>query len=52
MFIFLIPYSASVYSGLGILFDRAFNLPFNAVIISMALLTAVYLVLGATLPQP
>lgn len=49
MFIFLIPYSASVYSGLGILFDRAFNLPFNAVIISMALLTAVYLVLGGYL---
>ncbi len=49
IFIFLVPYSASVYSGLGILFDKAFNIDSTTVIIAMGVLTAVYLVLGGYL---
>lgn len=49
IFVFLVPYSASVYSGLGILFDRAFGIDSGTVILIMGLLTAVYLVLGGYL---
>lgn len=46
VFIFLIPYTASVYNGLSRLFSMAFNVPYSACIIAMALLTAVYVILG------
>ena len=46
VFVFLIPYSASVYKGLSGLFGQAFGIPFEYCIIGMALLTAVYVVLG------
>lgn len=46
VFIFLIPYTASVYNGLSRLFSMAFNIPYNACIIGMAVLTAVYVILG------
>lgn len=49
IFIFLVPYSASVYSGLGVLFENAFGIDIVTVIIAMGLLTAVYLVLGGYL---
>lgn len=45
-FVFLIPYTASVYSGLGKLFEMAFDVPYAACVIVMALLTAVYVILG------
>lgn len=46
MFIFLVPYTASVYKGLGYIFESAFGISFNTVILCMALLTALYLILG------
>ena len=49
IFIFLVPYSASVYTGLGVLFENAFGINITTVIIAMGLLTAVYLVMGGYL---
>ncbi|HEX2944563.1 MAG TPA: sodium:solute symporter family protein [Clostridia bacterium] len=46
IFIFLVPYSASVYVGLGYLFERTFGVPFVYCMAAMALLTAIYLLLG------
>lgn len=46
IFIFLVPYSASVYQGLGYLFERTFGVPFVYCMAAMAFLTAVYLLLG------
>ena len=46
VFVFLIPYTASVYNGLSRLFGMAFNIPYSVCIIAMALLTAVYVILG------
>ncbi|MBR7062436.1 MAG: sodium:solute symporter [Clostridia bacterium] len=46
IFIFLVPYSASIYKGLSGIFHMAFNIPFEYCIIGMALLTAVYVILG------
>ncbi|MDR0564035.1 MAG: sodium/solute symporter [Azoarcus sp.] len=46
IFIFLIPYTASVYNGLSRLFDMAFGVPYEWCVISMAVLTCAYVVLG------
>jgi SSS family solute:Na+ symporter/sodium/proline symporter len=46
IFIFLIPYTASVYNGLSRLFFMAFGLPYEYAIVVMALLTCIYVVLG------
>ena len=46
IFIFLVPYTASVYKGLGYILQSSFNISFNVAIFLMALLTAVYLLLG------
>lgn len=46
IFVFLVPYSASVYQGLGYLFEKAFNIPFAYCMLAMALLTGIYLLLG------
>jgi SSS family solute:Na+ symporter len=45
-FLFLIPYTASVYNGLSRLFEMAYNIPYFYCIIVMAVLTAVYVILG------
>ena len=45
-FIFLVPYTASVYNGLSRLFGMAFNIPYSVCVIVMALFTAVYVILG------
>ena len=45
-FVFLIPYTASVYNGLSRLFGMAFDIPYEICVIVMALLTGVYVVLG------
>ena len=45
-FIFLIPYTASVYNGLSRLFGMAFDVPYAVCVIAMAALTGVYVVLG------
>ena len=46
VFLFLIPYTASVYNGLSRLFAMAFNIPYSVCIIAMAVLTAAYVILG------
>lgn len=45
-FIFLIPYTASVYNGLSRLFGMAFDIPYEVCVIVMAGLTGVYVVMG------
>lgn len=45
-FVFLIPYTAGVYSGISKLFDMGFHIPYEYCIIIMAMLTAVYVILG------
>ncbi len=46
VFIFLIPYTASLYNGLSSLFNMAFNIPYYVIIIVMAVLTCVYVIFG------
>ena len=46
IFVFLIPYTASVYNGLSRLFGMAFALPYDVCVIGMAVVTCVYVVLG------
>lgn len=46
IFLFLIPYSASVYSGLSSLFESVFNIPGWVVMIVLAGITALYLFFG------
>ncbi len=46
IFVFLIPYTASVYNGLSRLFGMAFGLPYEACVIAMAVITCVYVVVG------
>ena len=46
IFIFLIPYTASVYNGLSRLFQMAFGIDYTICIIGMAIVTCVYVVLG------
>ena len=45
-FIFLIPYTSSVYNGLSRLFGMAFSIDYKICIIVMAALTCVYVILG------
>ena len=45
-FVFLIPYTASVYNGLSRLFGMAFDIPYSVCLIVMAVLTGVYVILG------
>ena len=46
IFVFLVPYSASVYKGLSGIFSMAFGIDFKYCIIGMAVLTCIYVVLG------
>ena len=46
VFIFLIPYTASLYNGLSRLFGMSFDIPYTACVILMATLTGVYVILG------
>lgn len=45
-FIFLVPYTASVYNGLSRLFEMAFNIPYWVCVLGMASLTGLYVILG------
>ena len=45
-FIFLIPYTASLYNGLSRLFGMAFNIDYSVCVIAMAILTGIYVVTG------
>ncbi len=46
VFIFLIPYTASVYNGLSRLFEMVFSIDYSVCVIAMAVVTAVYVILG------
>lgn len=45
-FVFLIPYTAGVYMGISKLFEMGFNIPYSICAVTMACLTAVYVILG------
>ena len=45
-FIFLIPYTASLYNGLSRLFGLAFNIDYSVCVIVMAILTGIYVIAG------
>ena len=46
IFIFLIPYTASLYNGLSRLFGMAFNIDYGVCVIVMAIITAIYVIAG------
>ncbi len=46
VFIFLIPYTASVYNGLSRLFESSLGIPYLWCIIIMAVFTAIYVIAG------
>ncbi|MGB4658027.1 MAG: sodium:solute symporter [Mobilitalea sp.] len=45
-FVFLVPYTASVYNGLSRLFGMAFDIPYWVCVVAMAVLTGIYVILG------
>lgn len=46
VFVFLVPYTASIYNGLSRLFEMAFDVPYTWCVVAMAVFTAVYVILG------
>ena len=46
IFIFLIPYTASLYNGLSRLFGMAFDIDYSVCVVVMAVLTGVYVIAG------
>ncbi len=46
VFVFLIPYTSSLYNGLSSLFNIAFDIPYWVVIAVMAVLTCLYVIFG------
>ena len=46
IFVFLVPYTASIYKGLSALFSMAFHLDFVWCVVGMAVLTGIYVILG------
>ncbi len=46
IFIFLIPYTASLYNGLSRLFAMAFDIDYSVCVIVMAVLTGIYVIAG------
>ncbi len=46
IFVFLIPYTASLYNGLSSLFKLAFDVPYTVCILVMAAFTALYVMFG------
>jgi SSS family transporter len=49
IFVFLVPYTASVYQGLSLLFQSNLGVSYEQAIVFMALLTGVYLIMGGYL---
>ena len=45
-FIFMIPYTASLYNGLSRLFGMAFNIDYSICVVAMAVLTGIYVIVG------
>jgi len=46
IFVFMIPYTASLYNGLSRIFGMAFNIDYRVCVIGMAVLTGVYVIVG------
>ena len=46
IFIFMIPYTASLYNGLSRLFGMAFDIDYSVCVMVMAVLTAIYVIAG------
>ena len=46
IFVFLIPYTASLYNGLSRLFGMAFDIDYSICVIVMAILTGIYVIAG------
>jgi SSS family transporter len=46
VFVFLVPYSASVYMGLSYLFQKTLGLQYDQALVFLAVLTGVYLIMG------
>ena len=46
IFLFLIPYTASLYNGLSRLFEMAFGIDYSVCVIVMAILTGIYVIAG------
>ncbi len=46
VFVFLVPYTASLYNGLSRLFGMAFDIDYSVCVIVMAVLTGVYVIAG------
>jgi SSS family solute:Na+ symporter len=46
IFFFLLPYSASVFKGLGHLFEAVFGIPYDIALLIMIAFTGIYLILG------
>lgn len=46
VFVFLIPYTASLYNGLSSLFNNVFSVPYWVIVVVMAALTGVYVIFG------
>ena len=46
IFVFLIPYTASLYNGLSRLFGMAFDIDYSICVIAMAILTGIYVIVG------
>lgn len=46
VFVFLVPYTASIYNGLSRLFGMAFHIPYTYCVIAMAVFTGLYVILG------
>jgi len=49
VFVFLIPYTASLYNGLSRLFGMAFGIDYTWCVLGMALLTGIYVLVGGYL---
>ena len=46
VFVFLVPYTASIYNGLSRLFEMAFRIPYTVCMAGMAVFTGIYVILG------
>ncbi len=46
VFVFLIPYTASLYNGLSSLFNNVFDIPYWVIVVGMAVLTGIYVTFG------
>ncbi len=46
IFVFLIPYTASLYNGLSRLFGMAFDIDYEICVIAMSILTGIYVIVG------